>query len=215
VGFARAREHEGGRDVASLREVAGRVAPVVLAGDQTLPVAPELAPLFPGGALRRGTVVSVSGSTSLLLALLAGPSGVGSWTAVVGLPSLGAVAAAEAGIDLGRCALVPAPGPTWATVVAALLDALDVVAVATGSGLRGRAADARRLAARARERGSVLVVAGAWEGADVRLSVASSSWTGLGRGHGRLCDRTLEVVAEGRGAAARRRRASVRLGPPA
>jgi len=204
VGFARAREQTA---VSSLREVAGKVAPVVLAGDQTLPVRPELAALFPGGALRRGTVVSVVGSTSLLLALLAGPSGAGSWTAVAGLPALGAVAAAEAGIDLGRCALVPDPGPAWPTVVAALLDAIDVVAV--GAGLRVRAADARRLAARARERGSVLVVAGPWEGADVRLSVASSTWSGLGRGHGRLCGRTLEVVGGGRGAAARQRHVSV------
>jgi hypothetical protein len=188
-----------------------------MAGEQLLPVVGPLQPLLPGGGLRRGTVVGVTGSVTLALAVLAGPSQAGSWTAVVGLPSVGMLAASELGLDLGRCALVPAPGPTWPTVVAALLDAIDVVAVAVpaGGGGRVRAADARRLAARARERGSVLVVVGSWpEAPDVRLSVAPSggvSWDGLAHGHGALRRRSLSVVAGGRGAAARERRATVEL----
>ncbi|MBW3557857.1 MAG: hypothetical protein KY454_13070 [Actinobacteria bacterium] len=218
-----AKGADRGEAVAELREVAGRVAPVALAGDQRLPLASSVAPLFPGGGLRRGTVVGITGqaggigSTSLALAVLAGPSAAGSWTAIVGLGALGGLAAAEQGIDLGRLALVPEPGKAWPTVVAALLDAIDVVAVAPHGRLR--AADARRLSARARERGSVLVVVGrGWcdgPAPDVQLQVAGASWSGLGRGHGVLAGRRLEVVAGGRGAAARPRRVTIGLGPTA
>lgn len=198
-----------------LREIAGRVAPVALAGEQRLPVLPALEGLFPGRGLRRGSVVGVTGSMALALAVLAGPSQAGSWTAVVGSRDLGALAAGELGVDLARCALVPEPGPTWPTVVAALLDAIDVVAVApagAGGRVRVRAADARRLAARARERGAVLVVVGPWpDGPDVTLSVAGVEWTGLGAGHGALTRRRLSVVGSGRGAAARQRRVAVEL----
>lgn len=198
----------------------GAVSPAgPLAGERLLPVAPALERLFPEGGLRRGSTVAVAGSTLLALALLAGPSAVGSWCAVVGMPALGLVAAAEVGVAMERLALVPATGSEWPTVVAALLDALDVVVVATGAGAgdadgrrgigrRVRPADARRLTARARERGAVLVVLGAWEGANVRLSVVGSpcQWQGLGSGHGCLRARLVEVGAEGRGAASGPRR---------
>lgn len=154
----------------------------VLAGERLLPVVPALESLFPGGGLRRGSTVAVTGSTSLALAVMAGPSAAGSWCAVVGLPALGLVAAAEMGVALDRLALVPAPGPEWPAVVAALLDALDVVMV--GAGPWVRPADSRRLVARARERGAVLLVVGGWDGADVRLSVAGAGHSQSGRpGH--------------------------------
>src|SRR3954452_18172826 len=75
-----------------------------------LPVRPPLDALFPDGGLRRGSVVAVEGSVWLALALAAGASASGSWCGVVGLPYLGGAAAAEAGIDLDRLALVPSPG---------------------------------------------------------------------------------------------------------
>ncbi|MDQ1395577.1 MAG: hypothetical protein QOG64_836, partial [Acidimicrobiaceae bacterium] len=189
----------------ALEEIATRTRPVALAGDERLPVLAPLADLFPGGALRRGTTVTVTGSSSLLLALLAGPSQAGSWAAVVGRPDLGMAAAAEHGVALERLALVPYPGAQWATVASALLDALDVVVLSPPG--RMRPGDARRLAAKARERGSVLVPLTGWtEAADVRLAVASSQWQGLGQGHGRLTACRVEVVVSGRGAAARERR---------
>ncbi|MDQ3680666.1 MAG: hypothetical protein M3378_09035, partial [Actinomycetota bacterium] len=101
--------------------------PVSLAGEQVLPVLPALQSLLPGGVLRRGSTVVVVGSTSLALALAAAPSAAGSWCAAVGLPSLGLVAVAELGVSLERLALVGAPGGSWPAVVAALVDALDVV----------------------------------------------------------------------------------------
>jgi hypothetical protein len=185
-----------------------------LADERLLPVLPALEPLLPGRGLRRGTTVAVARSAALALALVAGASAAGSWVAAVGLPELGIVAAAETGIALERLALVPFPGArAWPAVVAALLDAVDVVLVGPPAGLP--AAQARRLAARARERGAVLLPLGAWsEPADLRLAVASSAWQGLGQGHGRLEARRVEVVATGRGAAARERRVLLWLPSP-
>jgi hypothetical protein len=174
-----------------------------------LPVAAELGNLLPGGGLRRGSTVAVAdgraaragGGISLMLALLAAASRAGSWCAVVGLPALGALAAAETGIVLERLALVPDPGPDWPTVVAALIDGVDVVVTAVPGPVSGSIAS--RLAARARQRGSVLMPFGAWSGADVTLQVSKGRWEGLGDGRGRLRRREVTVVANGRGAAAR------------
>ncbi len=184
---------------------------------RVLPVVPELSGLLPGRGLRRGSTVAVSpapasGGTSLMLALLAATSRAGSWCAVVGVPALGALAAAELGIALDRLVLVPNPGPEWPTVVAALIDGVDVVVVAV-PGLVA-APVAGRLAARARQRGSVLVPYGQWDGADVSLRVVRGRWEGLGAGRGRLRRRLLTVAARGRGAAARPREATVWLPAP-
>ena len=194
-----------------------RTRPVALAEEERLPVLGALAGLFPGGGLRRGTTVSVGGSggsTSLALALLAGPSQAGSWTAVVGCPDLGLVAAAELGVDLERLALVPWPGAggQWPTVVSALLDAVDVVAVRPPG--RAKAGDVRRLTAKARERGAVLLPVGpaSWpDAADVRLAVTGSRWDGLGPGHGRLAACQVDLTVSGRGSAARERRVTLWL----
>ena len=181
-----------------------------MAGEARLPVLAPLESLLPQGGLRRGSTVTVHGSTSLALALAAGASQEGSWCAAVGMPDLGLVAAADLGVALERLALIPHPGPQWATVVAALVDAVDIVLVAAPA--RVNRADLRRLVAKARERGVVLVPVTDWpEAADVRLGVVSSSWDGLGRGYGHLRARRMEVVAQGRGAAARERRVSLWL----
>jgi hypothetical protein len=176
---------------------------------RVLPVLPELTGLLPGRGLRRGSTVAVAagrpasggGTTSLVLALLAEASRAGSWCAVVGVPTFGAVAAADLGIALDRLALVPYPGPEWATVVAALIDGVDVVVTAVPGPVS--ASIASRLAARARQRGSVLVPYGRWDGADVNLRVLRGAWEGLEQGRGRLRRREVTVSARGRGAAAR------------
>jgi hypothetical protein len=185
-----------------------------LADERLLPVLPALQPLLPHSGLRRGATVAVTRSAALALALVAGASAAGSWVAAVGLPDLGIVAAAETGIVLERLALVPAPGArAWPTVVAALLDAVDVVLVRSPPGLPD--AQARRLIARARERGTVLVPLGPWpQPADLRLAVTASTWHGIGQGHGHLNSRLAEVVATGRGAATRERRTLLWLPSP-
>ncbi len=161
----------------------------------TLPLAPVLDQLLPQG-LRRGQVVAVNGSTSLMLALAAGASATGSWTAAVGMPSLGVVAAARRGLDLARLALVPHPGAQAAAVTGACVDGMDVVML--GSRLALADADRRRLASRARERGAVIVAEGAWPGAHVTLTAVGSRWHGPGAGDGRLRGRELAVRVEGR-----------------
>jgi hypothetical protein len=182
--------------------------------ERSLPVVAALRPLLPGGCLRRGGTVSIRdagvGATSLLFALLAQASTAGSWCAVVGLPRLGLVAAAEAGVAVQRLALVPHPGPDWVETMGALLDGLDIVVLATPGGVAPQLAT--RITARARQRGAVLVAMGAWPGADISLDVVGSAWHGLGQGVGRLRRREVEIVASGRGAAARSRR--VRLWLP-
>jgi hypothetical protein len=155
--------------------------------------------LLPGGGLRRGTTIAVH-TSSVLLALLAAASRAGSWCAVVGLPALSPIAAAEMGIALERLALVPHPGTEWTTIVAALLDGVDIVVAAPPGPVAPVVAG--RLAARARQRGSVFMPAGAWAGADLTVAPVRAGWAGLGVGRGRLRRREMTIQARGRGAAA-------------
>lgn len=176
-----------------------------------LPVHPDLAGLFPWGALRRGGTVSVRGSTSLLLALLAEPTANDSWAAVVGLPDLGVVAAAELGVAVDRLAMVRHPGADLPAVIAALLDGMDLV-VTTRARLTD--AQARRLSARARHRGAVLLTPDPWPATDVELLCTDVTWSGVGEGHGHLSGREAAVRSQGRGAAARPARLTLQLPGP-
>jgi hypothetical protein len=176
----------------------------VLPGDGVLPVLPALAELLPAGGLAKGSVVTVERSGLLGLALVAGASAAGAWCGVAGIPDLGVIAAAGVGVEPARLMLVPDPGPGWPQVVASMLDACEVVVVRPPA--RPSAQARRRLEAVLRRGGGVLVVTGDWDGAPVRLRVASQSWVGIGDGYGRLRGCRAEVVAEGRGAAARPRR---------
>jgi hypothetical protein len=190
--------------------LAARIRPTSSSRDQRLAVLPALTRLLPGDGLQRGTVVAVSGApgsgvTTLALALIAAATEAGAWAAAVALPDLGAVAAADIGIDLEHLLLIAHPGLRWAEVTAACLEGVDVVLlrppVAVGDGV------ARRLASRARERRTVLVTVGGrkpWPGADIRLEVEHATWTGITRGHGHLERRRAQVVVSGRREAARR-----------
>ncbi|MGH8917584.1 MAG: hypothetical protein ACRDZY_08760 [Acidimicrobiales bacterium] len=195
-----------------------------LAHERLVEVAAPWADLLPERGLRRGSTLTVvsgpaAGRTALALSLLSAASGSGGWTAAVGLDDLGLVAAAQLGVDLARLALVPKPGPQWPVVTAALLESVEILLLRPPG--RVRPADARRLSARARERGAVLVVldgsapVAAWPpGADLRLAVTGSVWTGLGAGHGHLRTRVVEVSVSGRRAAGRTRSARMWLPGP-
>jgi hypothetical protein len=174
-----------------------------------LPVPPDLVRLLPEGALRRGSSLVVTGSTSLVLALVAQASQEGSWVAVVGLPAVGLLAAQQAGVVLDRLALVPRPGADAPTVLAALLDGVDLVIVGDGAALAD--SERRRLTARARERGAVLLSTSSWPGAHLVLTAEPVEWTGLGDGHGHLRTHRLAVSRSGRGSAGRGARAEVVL----
>jgi len=162
-----------------------------------LPVLPALRDLLPHGALQRGSVVAADGWGLLCLALAAGPVSAGAWCAVAGVPEFGVAAAADAGLDPARLLLVGDLGPNWPQVVASLLDGCDLVLLRSPG--RPAAQLRRKLEAVVRRHGAVLLVAGDWDGAQVRLRVAAGEWAGIGSGHGRLRGRLAQVVAEGRG----------------
>lgn len=216
------------QDRARLRE---RVRPVSLARERVLEVAPFLADLLPDQGLRRGTTVAVSGAdraggtgpgahgsvvTSLALGLVATASATGSWVAAVDLPSLGLAAAGELGLAMARLVLVgPVPGPQWAATVVALVEALDVVLVGPPSGAVP-AGLARRIQARGRERGAVLVLVG-WPPArwpdrpELTLQARPLGWSGIGWGHGHLRARQVQLTISGRHGAARGRQVELWL----
>jgi hypothetical protein len=178
--------------------------PAVWPGAGVLPVLPALAGLLPGGGLARGSVLAVDQPGLLCLALVAGASAAGAWCGVAGVPSLGVVAAAGMGAEPTRLMLVPEPGPGWPQVVASMLEACEVVVIRPPAPPTSQ--DRRRLEGVLRRGGGVLIAAGGWDGAPVRLRVTQRSWAGIGDGYGSLRGCRAEVVAEGRGAAARPRR---------
>ncbi|HEY7105023.1 MAG TPA: hypothetical protein VH986_01335 [Acidimicrobiia bacterium] len=204
------------RDAAAREHLAGvgsRTQPLVLARDRAIPLAGQLTDLVPGGSLVRGAVIGVEGpgGTSVGFGLAGAVTALGEWAAAVELDgTLGALAAREAGVSLERFAVARrVPPARWATVVAALLDGVSLVLAELPRGVR--AGDARRLAARAREREALLVVSaadaveGRWgAGTSLTFRAEGSEWIGLDDA-GYLTGRALQVRVEGRGAAARPR----------
>lgn len=201
-----------------LDSAARRARPVVLAGERVLAVPGPVGDLLPGGAIQRGTVVAVggvpgAGATSVAFQLAAAATAAGEWAAAVELDaSLGGLAARDAGVVLDRFAVVRrVPHGRWAAVVAALFDGISVVLTEVPA--FARVGDARRLQARARERGAVLVAMGPWPAeAALRLQAGGSVWRGLGDGAGALVERDQRVHVDGRGVASREQVALVEAG---
>jgi hypothetical protein len=205
------RRDEHARD--HLDRAARRARPLVLAGERVVPVPGPLGGLIPGGVVQRGTVVAVdgspgAGSTSVALQLAAAATAAGEWAVGVELEAaraggLGGLAAREAGVALAQFAVVRRVPPSrWAAVVAALLDGVGMVVAEVP--LHARDRDARRLLARARERGAVLVTLGSWPvEAALRLRAEGSIWYETATGAGVLGARDLRVEVVGRGKAVR------------
>ncbi len=195
---------------ARLERLGEQARPLVLARDRSIELTPGLADLVPGATLARDAVVRVvgdgAGSTMVAFELVAAVTGVGEWAGAVDLDgTLGALAAAETGVALERFAVVRrVPPARWATVVAALVDGMSLVLTDVPRGVA--VGDARRLTARARERGCVLVVherATGWPmPTALTVTVSSGGWAGIDDA-GYLTGRALRVRVEGRGAAAR------------
>ena len=132
--------------------------------------------------LPRGEVVVATGARSLLLGVVAAVTAAGGYTAVVGQPDVGLLAAVEMGADLSRLALVPDPGADPVEVAAVLLDGMDLVVL----GLGGRSVPlsrARAVTARARNKDCTLLVTGGdWQGARMRLGAMVGGYElGCGR----------------------------------
>lgn len=197
-----------------LEGVADKIAaitPLMMARDRTLAVSEHLQPLVGGVGLQRGSTLAVGGTggaLTLTFALVAEAARQGSWVGVVGGPWLGLAAIGESGLPLDRLVLVDqVAASAWPTVVSSMLDGFDIVVLVHPA--QAGARDGRRLVARARERGSVLVQVGGQpgpDGADLRLDVVESSWSGIGNGHGHLQSRQATVVTGGRRGASRERR---------
>ncbi|MEM9033427.1 MAG: hypothetical protein AAGA99_04835 [Actinomycetota bacterium] len=193
-----------------LGELAAEVQPVTLAAEQVLPLPSPLDELVPERGLRRGSVLGVEGpaATSMALAVAAELTATGSWVATVGVPSMGLLAAAELGVDLARCLVVTIDdGRHWAEAVAALIGAVDLVVTRPPAGVRQR--EVRRVAARARERGTVVLRLPGGDPAslspDRRFRTSTPTWVGLTPGRGRLVARRVRIDrGEGAGAGGRR-----------
>lgn len=150
------------RSVGRLEELSELIRPPTLARDRTVPLCEPLRPLSVDAALIRGSILGVHGigATSLTLALVAEATRTGSWVAVVGLADLGLAAAADLGVVPARTVLVDIPpdhaGARTAEVVAALIGGVDIIVM--DGRLPMGTGHARRLAARGRERGTIVVV---------------------------------------------------------
>lgn len=143
-------------------------------GARVLPVAAELVELLPWpGGIRRGATVAATGSMSLVLALLADAMAQGAWAAIVGAPAFAPTVSIEYGLELSRLALVPRPGDEWPDAVAALVDGLDIVVVATPADVP--VGIVKSMTARARRRGCVLVPTTPWPGCDVTCGCSSGA----------------------------------------
>lgn len=108
-----------------------------------------------------GAVLEVGSGTGFLLRAAAGVAPSQGWIGFVGVRDIGWLAAREAGIDLVRVVSVPEPGPLAADVVATLLDGVDVLCV---DGVDLSSSQQRRLAARVRRDGRVVLTTRAWPG---------------------------------------------------
>lgn len=190
------------RSLARLEMLGQLVSPVSMAHERVLPVAAELAELLPEGGLVRGRVMACRGvaATSLALAAIAPATSVGSWVAIVDVPTLGLDAARESGVALERIVAVSSRSEPdrWADLVVAASDGFDLVLTRVPNGVRASAA--RTVSSRVRRNGAVVVVLGdpGVVGCDGVLETVHVSWDGLGRGYGHLRRRTVDVRVSGR-----------------
>jgi hypothetical protein len=207
----------------ALHALSGDVVPLskvpVFAHERLLPVHDALVPLFasspdsPAGLVRGQTVVCTgSVAVSCALGLVAGVTQAGSWAAIVGMPSIGVLAAATIGVSLDRTVFVNSGSVNQTSTadsgtrgdsgaaLSALVDGVDLVVVARSVMTSLHSSVVRRLQNRAQSKGSVLVIIGdpPATSVDVRLTARSVQWEGLGDGHGHLRRRLVSVEMEGR-----------------
>lgn len=171
-----AEERTGLRDSAALtvqRALSSASTSALLSASADSPQAASPAPLTIPTALsawQDSGVLTLHGSTTLLLAALALRQGATGWCGVIGGDELGWCAAIEVGLDLNRVLTVPAPlldDASTLTVTSTLLDGVDTLLIGAtiAEGLRPQ--HRRRLLSRARERGHLILTPARWEGARI------------------------------------------------
>lgn len=197
---------------ATIEQLRRKLAAVPGGAPQVLPVPEAMTQVLPQGGLPRGGVVELAGATSLLTGLVAAVTGEGLHAAIVGRPTFGVLAAAEMGARLERLAVIPDPGPDPVEVASVLLDGMDLVVLDFSMVARAQRtvapSRARVLAARARSRGSTLMISeGRWPGADLSITGEVAGYGGLAAeptSAGRIASVDLSIEARGRTARARR-----------
>ncbi|MFW0784368.1 hypothetical protein AAFP35_07570 [Gordonia sp. CPCC 206044] len=151
-----------------------------------LPVPEALTDLLPRRGLVRGSVVTIAGARSILLAMIASVSASGAQVGIVGLPALNLGAVVELGGDLSRIATVPNPGIDPVEVAGVLLDGMDLVVL----GLEGIAVPPSRtrvVMGRVRKQMSTLmIVGGNWPGAQLRVDTEVVAYRHLPGGAGQV-----------------------------
>ena len=171
-----AEERTGLRDSAALtvqRALSSASTSALLSASADSPQAASPAPLTIPTALsawQDSGVLTLHGSTTLLLAALALRQGATGWCGVIGGDELGWCAATEVGLDLNRVLTVPAlllDDASTLTVTSTLLDGVDTLLIGAtiAEGLRPQ--HRRRLLSRARERGHLILTPARWEGARI------------------------------------------------
>ena len=168
-----AEERTGLRDSAALtvqRALSSASTSALLSASADSP--PAASPAFPTAlsAWQDSGVLTLHGSTTLLLAALALRQGATGWCGIIGGDELGWCAATEVGLDLNRVLTVPAPlldDTSILTVTSTLLDGVDtlLIGATVAEGLRPQ--HRRRLLSRARERGHLILTPARWEDARI------------------------------------------------
>ena len=182
-----AEERTGLRDSAALtmqRALSSASTSALLSTSADSPQAGSSAFPAPPAALsacQDSGVLTLRGSTTLLLAALALRQGATGWCGIIGGDELGWCAATEVGLDLNRVLTVPAPlldDASTLTVTSTLLDGVDtlLIGAAIAEGLRPQ--HRRRLLSRARERGHLILTPACWEGARILRAEALAPDTG-------------------------------------
>ena len=118
--------------------------------------------------LKTGGAYAVD-SPSLAMALMAGPSRAGEWSAVIGVDDFGLEAAAAYGLDLDRTVIIPDPGEHWLSVAAGLLEVATLVVVRPP--VRVSEQQAERLRSRLRQKDAALICLGGWPRSDATLRI--------------------------------------------
>ena len=183
-----AEERTGLRDSAALtvqRALSSASTSALLSTSADSPQAGSSAFPAPPAALsacQDSGVLTLRGSTTLLLAALALRQGATGWCGIIGGDELGWCAATEVGLDLNRVLTVPAPlldDASTLTVTSTLLDGVDtlLIGAAIAEGLRPQ--HRRRLLSRARERGHLILTPARWEGARILRAEALAPDTGI------------------------------------
>ena len=171
-----AEERTGLRDSAALtvqRALSSASTSALLSTSAGSPQAGSSAFPAPPAALsacQDSGVLTLRGSTTLILAALALRQGATGWCGIIGGDELGWCAATEVGLDLNRVLTVPAPlldDASTLTVTSTLLDGVDTLLIGAtiAEGLRPQ--HRRRLLSRARERGHLILTPARWEGARI------------------------------------------------